>query len=329
MTNHRHLRARYNAGNTISYSGTATDAEEGTLPASAFSWTIVFHHDTHTHPFLGPVNGSRNGTFTIPQTGHPEDNVFYRITLTVTDNTDRTHSVSRDVMPNKTNLTLATSPSGLQVTLNGQPRTTPYDFVSVVGIEHQINASTPQTLTGQTYNFQSWSNGGARSQTITAPASNRTYTATFSADTIPPPPPPPPPPTACSNRLTPSVPVPTGFGASFNLFNTVREYLVSGSCSGNNATITVGNGNSQTYAYNRGYYWSGSAWTPYTLACSGETLSGAWCVGRGTVSVPFSQSPTSVIGYTCQWSGSKWNCGCRDNACTTSYWQLQQLVSGI
>ncbi|HVK58283.1 MAG TPA: PQQ-dependent sugar dehydrogenase, partial [Candidatus Kapabacteria bacterium] len=53
----------YNAGDTILFSGTGTDPEDGTLPASAFSWTIVFHHDVHTHPFLGPINGVRNGSF--------------------------------------------------------------------------------------------------------------------------------------------------------------------------------------------------------------------------------------------------------------------------
>ena len=34
-------------GTTISYSGTGTDAEDGTLPASAFTWQVDFHHDTH------------------------------------------------------------------------------------------------------------------------------------------------------------------------------------------------------------------------------------------------------------------------------------------
>ena len=42
----------YSGGNVISYAGTATDPEDGTLPASAFTWQVDFHHDTHSHPFI-------------------------------------------------------------------------------------------------------------------------------------------------------------------------------------------------------------------------------------------------------------------------------------
>ena len=75
----------YNAGQTINYSGTGVDPEDGSRPASAFTWTVLFHHDAHTHPVLGPLTGVRSGAFTIPRTGHPEHSVFYRIYLTVRD----------------------------------------------------------------------------------------------------------------------------------------------------------------------------------------------------------------------------------------------------
>lgn len=139
----------------------------------------------------------------------------------------------------------------------------------------------------------------------------------------PPAPTPPTTPSTC-NRLSSSVEVPTGFGASFNLFSVAKEYLLSGNCGSTSVTMTVGNNEQTTYAYNKGYHWNGTNWTPYTLSCSGQTISGVWCQGKGTASIPISSvPPTSVIGYTCQWSGSKWNCGCRDSSCQTSYWQLQ------
>lgn len=132
------------------------------------------------------------------------------------------------------------------------------------------------------------------------------------------------------NALSSSQPVPTGFGASFNLFSVAKEYLLSGNCGTNSATVTLGNNEPTTYVYNRGHYWNGSSWTPYTLSCSGQTVSSVWCVGRGTASIPLiSQPPTHFLGYTCQWNGTKWNCGCRDNACTTNYWQLQLLDNSI
>ena len=46
--------------------GHGTDPEDGTLPAAAFTWEVDFHHDTHTHPFLGRSTGTTAGSFTDP-----------------------------------------------------------------------------------------------------------------------------------------------------------------------------------------------------------------------------------------------------------------------
>src|ERR671919_46461 len=74
----------FRAGDVISFSGDATDIEDGILPASAFTWTIDFLHEGHVHPGL-PGTGTKSGTFTIPTTGHDfSGNTRSRITLTVT-----------------------------------------------------------------------------------------------------------------------------------------------------------------------------------------------------------------------------------------------------
>jgi hypothetical protein len=31
------------------------------------------------------------------------------------------------------------------------------------------------------------------------------------------------------------------------------------------------------------------------------------------------------VAYICTWSGSAWECGCQDSACTQSYWRIQQF----
>jgi len=56
----------YRSGDTILFSGAATDPEDGTLPAAAFEWSIVFHHNTHTHPFLDSIPRGQNGQFPDP-----------------------------------------------------------------------------------------------------------------------------------------------------------------------------------------------------------------------------------------------------------------------
>ncbi|UOG73407.1 PQQ-dependent sugar dehydrogenase [Hymenobacter tibetensis] len=171
--------ATYVAGSTISFSGSATDAEDGTLPASAFVWQVNLHHDTHVHDGTPFSQGARTGTFVIPNSGELSDNVFYRLILTVTDAGGRTTTTFRDILPQKSTFTLATNPAGLSLTLDGTARTTPVSIVGVEGVLRTLEAPSTQTAGGVTYAFVSWSNGGAQSQTIATPSNDETYTATY------------------------------------------------------------------------------------------------------------------------------------------------------
>jgi glucose/arabinose dehydrogenase len=170
----------YTAGSTITYAGTATDTQDGTEPASRFTWQVDFFHDdgaVHSHPFIPATTGSTGGTFTIPNTGETSPNVWYRIFLTVTDSGGLSTTVYRDIVPRTVTLTVTTSPGGLAVTVDGQPHTAPYSFVSVVGMLRSIGVASPQTSGGQTLYFASWSDKGKATHTITTPSTNTTYTA--------------------------------------------------------------------------------------------------------------------------------------------------------
>src|SRR5262249_37605264 len=94
--------APFRAGDSIGYSGSATDIEDGSLPASAFSWSIVFHHESHIHPAGGPFTGTTSGTLQIPTTGHDfQGNTSYEIVLTVTDSDGLKGSDSVFILPDK------------------------------------------------------------------------------------------------------------------------------------------------------------------------------------------------------------------------------------
>jgi PKD repeat protein len=92
----------FSTGDTIQYAGVGTDPEDGALPASAFSWSVrLLHHPEtdphhHFHPFLGPIQGVKSGSFQIPNEIH-DDGVWYRIYLTVTDSDGLIHSSTRDI----------------------------------------------------------------------------------------------------------------------------------------------------------------------------------------------------------------------------------------
>jgi len=76
-------------------------------------------------------------------------------------------------------LTFQTSPSGLQLTVGGSSATARFSRTVIVGSTNSISAPSPQTLFNRTYQFVSWSDGGAQTHNIVATASATTYTARY------------------------------------------------------------------------------------------------------------------------------------------------------
>ena len=164
----------------VNYSGSASDFEDGDLPASAFTWQVDFHHNSHIHPFIASRTGSKKGSFTIPKRGETSSNVYYFLTLKVIDSGGLTKTIVRKILPQKAQMTFASQPAGLKISLDDQdPRVTPFTVTGVVGIIRSISAPTPQTLNGTSYIFQAWSDGGARSHEIDTPSRDTTYAAKF------------------------------------------------------------------------------------------------------------------------------------------------------
>jgi hypothetical protein len=177
--------ATYKGGDVINFSGVGTDAEDGQLPLSNYTWEVRFYHhprehpDHHYHQVLVPRTGFNSGSFTVSQINETAADVWYRIFLTVKDSSGLERTVRRDVLPLTANINLQTQPAGLKVTIDGAPQTAPFTSLSVVNMKRQIGVVTPQTLNGVTYEFDRWSDGGAATHTIDAPAQDTTYTAVF------------------------------------------------------------------------------------------------------------------------------------------------------
>jgi glucose/arabinose dehydrogenase len=165
------------AGDTITFTGSATDAQDGNLAANRLTWWAELHHDTHSHPFQPETTGG-SGTVTIPTRGETSANIFYRFHLRATDSAGVSSEVTRDIQPRSVQVTLATVPAGLALSLDGQPVTGPNTFTGVVGIERDLVAAD-QNFNGRRYQFASWSDGMSATHTISTPAANTTYTATF------------------------------------------------------------------------------------------------------------------------------------------------------
>lgn len=173
----------YEAGDTLLFSGSGSDPEDGALPASAFTWKIEFHHgsgsNSHVHDGPPIATGTKTGSYIIPKNNETSDDVFYRLILSVKDKNGFTGASHVNLLPEKSTITLTTDPPNLRVYLDGTPRNTPFSEVSVEGIERSLGVISPQTLNGVPYVFDKWNHGGAATNVIRTPENDFTYTAVF------------------------------------------------------------------------------------------------------------------------------------------------------
>jgi hypothetical protein len=171
----------WTVGDVINFSGSATDAQDGALPASALSWTVTLEHcpsasTCHTH-LVGSFTGVASGSFTAPDHDYPS---YLVLTLTATDSGGLTGSTTLRLDPKTVVLTFTSDPSKAQITVGLFTGTTTFTRTVIVGSQITVSAVSPQRIRGsKAYFFVSWSDGGAQSHSIIAPASPATYSATF------------------------------------------------------------------------------------------------------------------------------------------------------
>lgn len=179
----------WSVGDTISFSGSATDAEDGSLAAASLSWQLVLVHgneidpsNSHEHVITN-FAGVSSGSFVAPDHEYPSW-IVLRLTATDSQGASTTQTLRLD--PRTTVLSFNSSPSGLKIAFNGTEYTTPFSRTVITGSLSSVAAISPQTVGAIDYGFVSWSQGGNQSQGITAPTGNTTYTATYaSAPTAP------------------------------------------------------------------------------------------------------------------------------------------------
>ena len=187
----------YNAGQAVAFSGTATDAVDGTEPPSAYSWKVDFYANgvaqpsfsaEVAHPFYGPVTGITSGSFSVPTDPSQTPTSFYRITLSVTDSLGLQTVVTQDLHPNTTSWTASANVAGAGYAIDGQWLTGPFSTTDVVGVQHVI-AGMPlvQTIGGSRYRFAGFADGSALTDTFTVGSGPGTYTANYEqvASTMP------------------------------------------------------------------------------------------------------------------------------------------------
>ncbi|GAA3210691.1 hypothetical protein GCM10010532_035020 [Dactylosporangium siamense] len=177
--------ALYTSGDTITYNAFGTEAAGYDVSDGDIKTEVFLHHNTHIHPFVGPLTG-RVGTFTIPVTGEASADTWFEIKVTVTDRNGLTSAKSVFIYPRTSLMTFRTNPPGLGLTLDGVPIATPDTVHGVVGFKRELAAPPSlQGADGNMYHFTGWSDGGAIRHFITTPPTEEAQSATWTANYAP------------------------------------------------------------------------------------------------------------------------------------------------
>jgi len=177
---------KYRAGDTVTFAGSATDPEQGTLAAGALHWSFLFLHAQHSHGFIDPVAGKAGGSFVIPRTGEVDPDQSYQITLRATDAGGLAGEAQVVIRPQTAVMTLASSVPGATLWLDGAPVAAGKKVTGVVGMTRTLEAPRSIVSDGLEHRFVGWLSGGqtvnpAAAFALDTPAANTTYTATYQA----------------------------------------------------------------------------------------------------------------------------------------------------
>ena len=148
---------KYKAGDTIHFSGMATDQENGILPPQAMHWQIEQHHNTHTHPII-ELNNESNGYFVIPVEGETDTNVWIRITLTAVDEDGLSGSSYVEIHPRLSTIHFVSDYAGL-INVDGAIKKLPSTIYSTVGLKRNIQVIDKLKSGKYLLLFDQWSDG--------------------------------------------------------------------------------------------------------------------------------------------------------------------------
>ena len=168
----------WRVGNVLAFSGGAETTTGVPLAASRLTWTLVMQHcpsNCHSH-VIQTWRGVRAGTFLAPDHEYPS---HLELRLTAHMPNGATVVRRRDLDPSIVRLTFASSPTGLPLVVGATSEPTPFSRTVMIGSVNSVAAPSTATVLGGTANFASWSDGGARNHTVTAPTRDARYRATY------------------------------------------------------------------------------------------------------------------------------------------------------
>ena len=162
----------------INFSGSATDPQDGTLPASALKWDLIMQHcpsNCHSHPVQSFVEVS-SGSFTAPDHEYPS---YLELKLTATDSGGLTDTKVLRLDPKTVTLTFQTNPGGLSLTVGSTTAKAPVHPHGDHRLKQQHQRPVIPEQRFEVLQFPILVRRRCPHPHITAPASATTYTARY------------------------------------------------------------------------------------------------------------------------------------------------------
>ena len=181
------VNASYAVGQTVSFAGSATRTDGSPVPTSQLQWTVDLNHcsaivptSCHVH-HIQDFNGVASGSFAYPDHEYPS-HITLGLTATMPSGLRGHASVRID--PKTVALTFN---SALRPAAGGRGEASATPFVRTVPQGSTVGIAAPpsQFLDGFSYDFASWSDGGAATHQFTAPSTPATFTATYAEAACP------------------------------------------------------------------------------------------------------------------------------------------------
>ncbi|WP_417480788.1 LamG-like jellyroll fold domain-containing protein [Maricaulis maris] len=173
----------FRAGDVITLTGSAFDAEDGVLSGADVFWSMALVHNEHRHPEFSAIENVEGGiSFEIASTGHDYyTNVRYQIFLTAIDSDGLQTTTSVYIYPEES-ITTYDMPdvSGFAFLLDGLSYTGDIDFDNLIGYVHQIEVPDSYVDGGVVWEFSHWADDPSLTST------SRTYVVPETDTTIAP-----------------------------------------------------------------------------------------------------------------------------------------------
>ncbi len=146
-------------GDAIAFSASATDVQDGAVPAAAFSWTWAIAHcrpdECHEH-VVQTFSGVTSGTFPAPDHPYPS---HLTVTLVVTDADGLATTVERELQPRTGVIAATSSPAGIALHAYAENDLIDLPATGIVGSSIVLDAPPSATVGEGSYAFDHWSDG--------------------------------------------------------------------------------------------------------------------------------------------------------------------------